>query len=119
MTDFLGSRDHICHVLALDNVQDVPLPTLNVGVRRGYLKSFGHSATDGAELALHGVSHDDPYAMLMQAPRQRQRRGKTSNCQQCGSSHVYQPILPLCINMFTVFMSNNLYITLHRRQAVT
>ena len=81
MTNFLGSWYQVRHLLPLDNLEDVPLPSLNIAVGCGYLKGFGHSATDRAELTLHRVGDDDPNAMLMQPPRQRQRRGKTSNCQ--------------------------------------
>ena len=81
VTDLLGSRDQIGHVLALDNVEDVSLPPGDIGIGWGNLKGFGHGTTDGAELALQWVGHNDPDAMLIQAPRQRQCRGKTSNCQ--------------------------------------
>ena len=81
MTNLLRRRDQIGHVLTLDNVEDVSLPPRDVAVGWGDLKRFGHGAADGAELALHGVGHNDPDAMFMQAPRQRQCRGKTPNCQ--------------------------------------
>jgi hypothetical protein len=81
MADFLGSGDEVRHFFPLDNVEDVLFPPLYVVVGRGYLKGFSYGAADRAELALQGVCHDDPDAMPMQAPRQRQCRGKTPNCQ--------------------------------------
>jgi hypothetical protein len=81
MADFLGSGNEVRHLFPLDNVEDVPFPLLNVAVGRGYLKGFDYGATDRAELALQRVCHDDPDTMPMQAPRQRQCRGKTPNCE--------------------------------------
>ena len=115
VTDFFGNGYEVSHLLSINNPENVPFPCADIGVGGGHLIVFGDRPAHGAELTLEWVGHQNADTMAMKAARQRQRLGKSSNCQKCRSIHGFESILPLCINTFTVFASNNLYIFLPMR----
>ncbi len=119
MADFFRHRYQVSHLLLIDNVENIGLPRADIGIRGGHLIIFGDRSAHRAELALEWIGDQNTNTMAVKASGQCQRLGESPNCKKCRSVHRFKPILPLCINMFTVFVSNNLYISLHRSQAVT
>jgi len=109
MADFLGGGDQICHPFALNNGENILLPSSDVSIGRSDLIVFCDCPADGAELTPQRVRDDHFDAIAVQRSCQGQGLGKSSYCQKCGSHHSPEPIMPLCTNSCTVFMSNNLY----------
>ena len=119
MADFFRHGYQISHLFLIDNVENIGLPRADIVIGGCYLIIFGDRPAHRAELALEWIGDQNTNTMAMKASRQCQCLGESSNCKKCRSVHDLKPILPLCINMFTVFVSNNLYITLLRLQAVS
>ena len=71
MANFFGNRDEISHLLPVDDIEDVAFPRADIGVGRCDLIFFGYGSTDGAELALERIGHQNANAMAMKASRQR------------------------------------------------
>ena len=119
MADFFRHRYQISHLFLIDNVENIGLPRADIGIGGCYLIIFGDRSAHGAELALEWICDQNTNTMAMKASGQCQRLGESPNCKKCRSAHDFKPILPLCIIMFTAFVSNNLDITLLRPQAAT